>query len=47
MNMEEYMQTLKAHVSTHEPNFGDGESVLILLYEAYADCNKMDDGTIK
>ena len=23
------------------------ESVLTLLYEAYADCNKMDDGTIK
>ena len=47
MNMEEYMQTLKTYVSTHEPNFGDGESVLTLLYEAYADCNKMDDGTIK
>lgn len=47
MNMEEFMRTLQSYVSTHEPNFGDGESVLTLLYEAYADCNKMDDGTIK
>ena len=47
MNMEEFIQTLHAFVSSHEPNFGDGESALTLLYEAYAECNKMDDGTIK
>lgn len=47
MNMEEFNQTLQAYLSSHEPNFGDGESVLTLLYEAYAECNKMDDGTIK
>ena len=29
------------------PNFGDGESALTHLYEAYAECNKMDDGAIK
>ena len=29
------------------PDFGDGESVLTLLYEAYAETNRMDDGTIK
>lgn len=47
MNMEQFMQIMKNHVSIHVPNFGDGESVLDLLYEAYAECNKMDDGTIK
>lgn len=47
MNMEEFVRKLNTYVTAHEPNFGDGESVLTLLYEAYADCNKMDDGTIK
>lgn len=47
MNMEEFNRALHAYVSSHEPNFGDGESVLTLLYEAYAECNIMDDGTIK
>lgn len=47
MNMEELVQKLNTYVTNHKPNFGDGESVLTLLYEAYAECNKMDDGTIK
>lgn len=47
MKMEEYIRILKEYVDTHTPNFGDGESVLTLLYEAYAESNKMDDGTIK
>ena len=32
--------------SKNPPDFGDGESVLTLLFEAYAESNKMDDGTI-
>lgn len=47
MNIEKYLHTLKNYVDSHVPNFGVGESVLTLLYEAYAECNKMDDGTIK
>ena len=47
MNMENFIWILQSYVSSHEPVFGDGESVLTLLYEAYAECNKMDDGTIK
>ena len=47
MKTEEFLQTLKNYVDSHAPNFGDSESVLTLLYEAYAECNKMDDGTIK
>lgn len=29
------------------PNFGNGESVLTLLYEVYNEVNPLDDGTIK
>ena len=47
MKIEDFLQTLKNHVDSHAPNLGDGESVLTLLYESYAECNKMDDGTIK
>lgn len=47
MKTEEFLQTLKKHVDSHAPNFGDGESVLTLLYEAYSEYNKMDDGTIQ
>jgi len=47
MNMEGFNRILQAYVSTKDLNLGDGESVLTLLYEAYAECNKMDDGTIK
>lgn len=47
MKMDEFIQVLNDYVSRNAPNFGDGESVLTLLYEAYAECNKMDDGTIK
>lgn len=45
--MEKYFEILKAHIAEEQPNFSDGESVLTLLYEAYAESNKMDDGTIK
>ena len=47
MKTEKFLQTLKKHVDSHAPNFGDGESVLTLLYETYAECNIIDDGTIK
>lgn len=47
MKTEEFLQTLKNHADSYAPNFGDDESVLTLLYEAYAECNKIDDGTIK
>ena len=44
--METYFEKLRAYVAENLPDFGDGESVLTLLYEAYAESNKMDDGTI-
>ena len=45
--MNDYFERLRTHIAENPPDFGDGESVLTLLYEAYADSNKMDDGTIK
>ena len=44
--MKAYYEKLRTYIAENLPNFGDGESVLTLLYEAYADSNKMDDGTI-
>lgn len=45
--MKNYFEILRTYIAENPPDFGDGESVLTLLYEAYAESNKMDDGTIK
>ena len=45
--MKTYFEKLRTYIAENPPNFGDGESVLTLLYEAYAESNQMDDGTIK
>ena len=45
--MKYYFEKLRTHIAENPPDFGDGASVLTLLYEAYAEFNRMDDGTIK
>ena len=45
--MKNYFEKLRSHIAENPPNFGAGESALTLLYEAYAESNRMDDGTIK
>ena len=45
--MNDYFERLRTYIAENPPDFGDGDSVLTLLYEAYAESNKMDDGTIK
>ena len=45
--MKNYFEKLRTHIAENPPDFGDVDSVLTLLYEAYAESNKMDDGTIK
>lgn len=45
--MKEYIKCLQAHIEQHTPDFGDADSVLTLLYEAYSDWNRMDDAVIK
>ena len=45
--MEHFYDVLNRYVSENQPSFGDGESVLTLLYEAYSECNRLDDTQIK
>ena len=45
--MKNFYDVLDQYVSENQPNFGDGESVLTLLYEAYSECNRLDDARIK
>ena len=45
--MKTYFEKLRTYIAENPPDFGDGESVLTLLYEAYAESNKMDGGTTK
>jgi len=33
--METFLEILKGYIAEHPPNFGDGESVLAMLYECY------------
>lgn len=45
--MDKFYDVLKQHIADHKPNFGSGDSVLSLLYEAYSECNRLDDDRIK
>ena len=45
--MKNFYEVLQQHVSDMQPNFGDGESVLTMLYEAYSECNRLDDAQVK
>ena len=45
--MNNIFELLQKHITEHQPNFGDGESVLTLLYEAYSEYNRLDDAQIK
>lgn len=46
IDLKTYFEKLRTYIAENPPDFGDGKSVLTLLYEAYADSNNMDDGTI-
>ena len=45
--MKSYFEKLKAHIDAHPPNFGDGESVLTMLYECHNENNPYDNEQIK
>lgn len=47
IDLKTYFEKLRTYIAENPPDFNDGKSVLTLLYEAYAESNKMDDGTIK
>ena len=45
--MKQFYDVLKKSISERHPKFGNGDSVLAMLYEAYSDCNQMEDAQIK
>lgn len=45
--MNSYFAKLKAYIDAHSPNYGDGESVLTMLYECHNENNPYDDEQIK
>ena len=47
MTAQEFVNFLDRYIADKTPNFGDGNSVLTLLYEAYNDANNMDNDAIK
>ena len=47
MTAQEFVSFLERYIADKTPNFGDGDSVLTLLYEAYNDANNMDSDDIK
>ena len=45
--MNPYLEKLKAHIEANPPNFGDGESVLTMLYEYHNENNPYDNEQIR
>ena len=45
--MKQFLDTLKAHIEQYPPNYGDGESVLTMLYECHNENNPYDNEQIK
>jgi hypothetical protein len=45
--MIQFFESLKAHIEQHPPNYGDGESVLTMLYECHNENNPYDNEQIK
>ena len=45
--MKQFYDVLRKSISERPPNFGNGDSVLAMLYEAYSECNQMEDAQIK
>ena len=45
--MRQIIEKLREYIAQAPCDFGDGKSVLTMLYEAYSDCNRLDDDQIK
>ena len=41
--LKTYFEKLKNHIAENPPDFGDTDSVLTLLYEAYSEIHNLDD----
>lgn len=47
MTVQEFVYFLERYIAEKLPNFGDGNSVLTLLYEAYNEANNMYNDAIR
>ena len=45
--MNSYFEKLKAYIQSKPPNYGNGGSVLTMLYECHNESNPYDDEQIK
>ena len=45
--MNPYIEKLKQQIEEHPPDYGDGNSILTLLFGAYNEINGLDDEQIK
>lgn len=45
--METYFENLREYILEKHPDVSDAESVLEMIYECYAQLNKMDNETIR
>ncbi len=45
--MNSFFEKLKAYIQSKPPNYGDGESVLTMLYECHNESNPYDNEQIK
>ena len=45
--MKQFFDTLKAHIEQNPPNYGDGESVLTMLYECHNENSPYDNEQIR
>ena len=45
--MNPFIERVKQQKAEHPPDFGDGTSILTLLYEAFNEANRMDDEQIR
>ena len=45
--MNSLFRILKNHLETNPPSFGDGDSVLTMLYECYSENNPFDNDQIR
>ena len=45
--IEKYIQALREYALSHEPNYGDGASVLTMLYECHNENSPYDNEEIK
>ena len=45
--METYFETLRDYILAQQPDLGDGETVLEMIYECHSQLNCMDNETIR